>query len=101
MGGNATNIYHTNLRNVGLYLTLSITMITFSSKDFIKNKTTKTLLTFLGVVFLLISFILSNELHTHIQKNKEEIGSNLKTVYSLIHFIILIFILIQLYSLIT
>ena len=92
------NIYHTNLRNIGLFLTLSIGLITFSSQGIVKKKI-NTLLKLFGIVFLVISFLLSRELHEHIKKNN--IKNSLRNINNILRSMIVIILIIIAYFVVT
>ena len=73
--------YHTNLRNVGLYSSISIALLSFSNKGILKKDLANNVLFGLGVVFLLVSFILSKELKKeYSEKNKEDISERLACI---------------------
>lgn len=93
------NIYHTNLRNIGLFLTLSIGLITFSSQGIVKKKSINTLLKLFGIVFLVISFLLSRELHEHIKKNN--IKNSLRNINNILRSMIVIILIIIAYFVVT
>ena len=63
------NIYHTNLRNIGLYFTLAIGIITLSGNKVIKNNFVNIILNIIGVIFLFISFLFLTTKPSE-QKNK-------------------------------
>ena len=49
--------YHTNLRNVGLFSSLSMALLSFSERRVLKKDISNNVLFGLGIVFLVISFI--------------------------------------------
>lgn len=90
--------YHTNLRNVGLFSSLSIAIISFSQRDVMKKNLTNKALFGIGVVFLFISFILSRELKEYSEKNEKEIGKKLMLVSKIINYALIIFLTMVVYS---
>ena len=93
------NIYHTNLRNIGLYFTLAIGIITLSGNKVIKNNFVNIILNIIGVIFLFISFLLTNELEKHNEKNKGIITKNLRNITSLIKHTMICILLLMIFSL--
>lgn len=90
--------YHTNLRNVGLFSSLSIAIISFSQREVMKKNLTNKALFGIGVVFLFISFILSRELKEYSEKNEKEIGKKLMLVSKIINYALIIFLTMVVYS---
>jgi small-conductance mechanosensitive channel len=90
--------YHTNLRNVGLYSSISIALLSFSNNGVLKKDLANNVLFGLGVVFLLVSFILSKELKEYSEKNKEDISERLLLVSKIINYTIIIFLTAVVYS---
>jgi hypothetical protein len=90
--------YHTNLRNVGLFSSLSIAIISFSQREVMKKNLTNKALFGIGVVFLFISFILSRELKEYSEKNEKEIGKKLLLVSKIINYALIIFLTMVVYS---
>jgi len=90
--------YHTNLRNVGLYSSISIALLSFSNNGVLKKELANNVLFGLGVVFLLVSFILSKELKEYAEKNKEDISERLLLVSKIINYTIIIFLTVVVYS---
>lgn len=101
MGKNKNSImgtYHTNLRNVGLYSSISIALLSFSNKGILKKDLANNVLFGLGVVFLLVSFILSKELKEYSEKNKEDISERLSLISKIINYTLIIFLTAVVYS---
>lgn len=90
--------YHTNLRNVGLYSSISIALLSFSNNSILKKDLANNVLFGLGVVLLLVSFILSKELKEYSEKNKEDISERLLLVSKIINYTIIIFLTVVVYS---
>ena len=90
--------YHTNLRNVGLYSSLSIALISFADKGVMKKSLTNQVLFGLGIIFLLISFILSKELKDYSEKNVDEISDKLLIISKMITYTLVIFLTVVIYS---
>lgn len=90
--------YHTNLRNVGLYSSISIALLSFSNNGVLKKDLANNVLFGLGVVLLLVSFILSKELKEYSEKNKEDISERLLLVSKIINYTIIIFLTVVVYS---
>lgn len=90
--------YHTNLRNVGLYSSISIALISFADKGVLKKSLTNNVLFGLGIVFLLISFILSKELKDYSEKNEDEISDKLLIISKMITYTLVIFLTVVIYS---
>jgi small-conductance mechanosensitive channel len=90
--------YHTNLRNVGLYSSISIALLSFSNNGVLKKDLANNVLFGLGVVLLLVSFILSKELKEYSEKNKEDISERLLLVSKIINYTIIIFLTAVVYS---
>ncbi len=90
--------YHTNLRNIGLYCSLSLALLSFSEKDILKKNISNKVLFALGLVFLVISFILSKELKQYSQENKKQISKKLVLISKIINYTIIIFLITVIYS---
>lgn len=90
--------YHTNLRNVGLYSSISIALISFVDRGVLKKDLANKVLFILGIVFLSVSFILSKELKDYSEKNNEEIGDKLLMVSKVINYTLIIFLVAVIYS---
>lgn len=90
--------YHTNLRNVGLYSSISIALISFVDKGVLKNYYANKVLFILGIIFLIVSFILSKELKEYCKKNSEYISEKLILISKLIYYTILVFLTVIIYS---
>jgi len=90
--------YHTNLRNVGLYSSISIALLSFSNKGILKKELANNIMFGLGVVFLLVSFILSKELKEYSEKNKEDISERLYFISKIINYTLIIFLTVVVYS---
>jgi hypothetical protein len=90
--------YHTNLRNVGLYSSISIALISFVDRGVLKKDLANKVLFILGIVFLSVSFILSKELKDYSQKNNEEVGNKLLLVSKVINYTLIIFLVAVIYS---
>lgn len=90
--------YHTNLRNVGLYSSLSIAIISAVNRGVLKEDLSNKVLFILGIVLLSVSFILSKELKDYSEKNSEEIGDKLLLVSKVINYTLIIFLVAVIYS---
>jgi hypothetical protein len=101
MGKNKNSIlgtYHTNLRNIGLFSSLSIGILTFSRNAILKKDLTNKALFGVGIAFLLISFILSIELKKYANKNEKDIGEKLMIISKIINYALIIFLTTVIYS---
>tara|TARA_Y100000817_G_scaffold113871_2_gene89208 strand:+ start:6344 stop:6661 length:318 start_codon:yes stop_codon:yes gene_type:complete len=92
-------IYHTTLRNIGVFFTLHLGVITMSYNKVINNTTINSILNIVGIVFLTISFLLSNELEEHRKDPNINVGKNLSNVSIIIHYTIIFMIVKMLYGL--
>jgi len=90
--------YHTNLRNVGLFSSLSIALLSFSERGVLKNDISNNVLFGMGIVFLLISFILSKELKDYSEKNEKDISKKLNYVAKIINYTMVVFLTVVIYS---
>ena len=90
--------YHTNLRNVGLYSSISIALISAVNRGVLKKDLSNKVLFILGIVCLSVSFILSKELKDYSEKNNEEIGDKLLMVSKVINYTLIIFLVAVIYS---
>jgi len=90
--------YHTNLRNIGLFSSLSMGLLTFSQRGILKKDLTNKALFGIGIIFLLISFILSRELKEHSNKNEKEISDKLMFIAKIINYALIIFLTTVIYS---
>jgi len=90
--------YHTNLRNIGLYSSISIALLSFSKNDILKKELANNTMFALGIVFLLVSFILSKELKEYSEKNKEDISERLYFISKIINYTLIIFLTVIVYS---
>ena len=90
--------YHTNLRNVGLYSSLSLGLISFSQDKVLKKDITNNVLFILGVIFLVVSFVLSKELKDYSKKNEKYISKKLNFVAKIINYALIVFLTVVIYS---
>lgn len=90
--------YHTNLRNIGLYSSISIALLSFSKNDILKKELANNTMFALGIVFLLVSFILSKELKEYSETNKEDISERLYFISKIINYTLIIFLTVIVYS---
>ena len=90
--------YHTNLRNVGLYSSISIALLSFADRGVLKKDLANKVLFVLGIVFLLVSFILSKELKEYSKNNKKDISDKLSLVSKLINYTLVVFLMAVFYS---
>lgn len=90
------NLYHTNLRNVGLFFTLSIGIITLSSNKIIKDPIINLLFDIIGICLLFLSYKLVKSL----DEIKEGITQTLINVKNIMKNIILLLLIIMIYSLV-
>ncbi|MBI52268.1 MAG: hypothetical protein CL779_03510 [Chloroflexi bacterium] len=93
----ALGVYHTNLRNIGLYSSISVALVTLSDKRILKNETVNNSILILGIVSLIISFILTGELREYSEDNKN-ISDKLKYIIRMIKYIIIILLIMLFYS---
>lgn len=91
------SVYHTTLRNVGLYFTLSLGIITLSSNKVIKDPIVNIMLNIIGIVFLYISYKLTLELDN--TKDKEGINESLLNITKILKNVMVLLLLIMIYSL--
>lgn len=87
-------VYHTNLRNIGLYFTLSLGIITLSSNNVIKDPLVNLILNIIGIIFLYISHKLTFEL----DKIKEGITDSLLNISKIIKNVMLLLLIVMIYS---
>ena len=90
--------YHTNLRNIGLFSSLSMGILSFSERGILKKNITNNALFGIGIVFLLISFILSRELKEYSEENKKDISKKLMFIAKIINYALIIFLTTVVYS---
>ena len=90
--------YHTNLRNVGLFSSLSMALLSFSERRVLKKDISNNVLFGLGIVFLVISFILSKELKDYSEKNEKDISKKLNYVAKIINYTLVVFLTVVIYS---
>ena len=90
--------YHTNLRNVGLYSSLSLGLISFSQDKVLKKDITNNVLFILGLIFLVVSFVLSKELKDYSEKNEKYISKKLNFVAKIINYALITFLTVVIYS---
>ena len=90
--------YHTNLRNVGLYSSISIALLSFADRGVLKKDLANKVLFVLGIVFLLVSFILSKELKEYSKNNKKDISDKLSLVSKIINYTLVVFLMAVFYS---
>ena len=93
-----TSTYHTNLRHVGLYSSISIALLSFVDKKVLVNDLANKILFGLGLVFLIVSFILSKELKKISEENKEELSDKLVMISKIINYTLVVFLLAIIYS---
>jgi|TARA_B110000908_G_scaffold165308_1_gene214567 hypothetical protein len=91
--------YHTTLRNIGLYSSLAMALLSFSEKGILKKELSNKVLFSLGLVFLMISFVLSKELKDYVEENKKEISKKLTLIAKVINYTLVIFLIMVIYSL--
>ena len=91
--------YHTTLRNIGLYSSLSLGLLSFAEKGVLKEDISNKVLFPLGIVFLLISFVLSKELKEYTGENKKDISRNLTIIATIINYTLIVFLTMVIYSL--
>jgi len=94
-----TSTYHTNLRNVGLYSSISIALLSFVDRKVLVNDLANKTLFGLGLVFLIVSFILSKELKKISEENKEELSDKLVMISKIINYTLVVFLFAVIYSL--
>ena len=90
--------YHTNLRNVGLYSSLSLGLLSFSQDKVLKKNVTNNILFVLGLIFLVVSFVLSKELKDYSEKHEKEISKKLNFVAKVINYTLVVFLTVVIYS---
>ena len=91
------SLYHTTLRNVGLYFTLSLGIITLASNKVIKDRFVNIILYIIGIVFLYISRKLTFELDKI--KGKEGITESLLNITTILKNVMLLLLIIMIYGL--
>ena len=91
--------YHTTLRNIALYSSLAMALLSFSEKGILKKELSNKVLFSLGLVFLMISFVLSKELKDYVEENKKEISKKLTLIAKVINYTLVIFLIMVIYSL--
>ena len=90
--------YHTNLRNVGLYSSLSLGLISFSQDKVLQKNITNNTLFVLGLIFLVVSFVLSKELKDYSEEHKKDISKKLNFVAKIINYTLIVFLTVVTYS---
>jgi hypothetical protein len=85
-------LYHTNLRNIGLFYTVSIGIITLSHNKILKNNIINELLSFIGIIFLFLTLLLTLELNKIIENYNTPY--NLKIINILLRYSILIILIL-------
>ena len=90
--------YHTNLRNVGLYSSIAIGLLSFADRSVLKKDLANKVLFVLGIVFLIVSFILSKELKEYSKNNKKDISDKLSLVSKIINYTLVVFLMAVFYS---
>jgi len=94
------NIYHTNLRNAGLFFTLSLAIITLSSNEnVVKSKNIRVLLNISGIICLIISYQLTMELERFSKEEDSKISNNLLLVIQIMKIMTLSLLIIKGYNL--
>tara|TARA_Y100000817_G_C16786986_1_gene513283 strand:- start:492 stop:809 length:318 start_codon:yes stop_codon:yes gene_type:complete len=91
------SLYHTNLRNIGVYITLFIGITTLSSHKIITSKIGSNVMKTIAMIFLLVSFLLSNELEDLKKKGKITISKNLSSISLILNYTIVFLILKMIY----
>ena len=93
------NIYHTNLRNAGLFFTLSLAIITLSSNEnVVKSKNIRVLLNISGIICLIVSYQLTIELE-RFSKEDGKISNNLLLIIQIMKVMTLSLLIIKGYNL--
>ena len=93
------NIYHTNLRNAGLFFTLSLAIITLSSNEnVVKSKNIRVLLNISGIICLIVSYQLTIELE-RFSKEDGKISNNLLLIIQIMKVMTLSLLIIKCYNL--
>ena len=96
---NGLNIYHTNLRNAGLFFTLSLAIITLSSNEnVVKSKNIRVLLNISGIICLIVSYQLTIELE-RFSKEDGKISNNLLLIIQIMKVMTLSLLIIKGYNL--
>ena len=96
---NGLNIYHTNLRNAGLFFTLSLAIITLSSNEnVVKSKNIRVLLNISGIICLIVSYQLTIELE-RFSKEDGKISNNLLLIIQIMKVMTLSLLIIKCYNL--
>ena len=85
-------LYHTNLRNIGLFYTVSIGIITLSHNKILKSNIINELLSFIGIIFLFLTLLLTLELNKIIENYNTPY--NLKIINILLRYSILIILIL-------
>ena len=85
-------LYHTNLRNIGLFYTVSIGIITLAHNEILKNNIINELLSFIGIIFLFLTYLLTIELNKIILKYNPD--TNLRIVNILLRYSIIIILIL-------
>jgi uncharacterized membrane protein YtjA (UPF0391 family) len=74
-------------------------LLSFSEKGILKKELSNKVLFSLGLVFLMISFVLSKELKDYVEENKKEISKKLTLIAKVINYTLVIFLIMVIYSL--
>lgn len=90
-------LYHTTLRNVGLYFTLSLGIITLASNKVIKDQFVNIFLYIIGIVFLYISYKLTFELDKI--KERDGITESLLNITKILKNVMLLLLIMMIYGL--
>lgn len=90
-------LYHTTLRNVGLYFTLSLGIITLAANKVIKDQFVNIFLYIIGIVFLYISYKLTFELDKI--KERDGITDSLLNITKILKNVMLLLLIIMIYGL--
>ena len=93
-----TNLYHTNLRNVGLFSSLSMALLSFSEKGVLKKDISNKVIFSLGLILLVVSFILSKELKEYSERNKKDISKKLTFIAKIMNYTLILFLVTVIYS---
>ena len=90
--------YHTNLRNVGLFSSLSIALLSFSEKGVLKKDISNKVVFSLGLIFLVVSFILAKELKEYSERNQKDISKKLTFIAKIMNYTLILFLVTVIYS---
>ena len=95
----ALSLYHTTLRNIGLFFTLHMGITSFSSNGIIKSQVINYILNINGIIFLLIAFLLSSELENYRKDDTMNISKNLEVISMILRYTIIFMIIKMVYGL--